>query len=299
MADEGVHHRRLRLGIGLAGHDPHRIHHLAILVHIQTGCGGIDQRIAPVPRRQRPRPLEIEHQQPLLGFIAVQAAGDRLAQLAVDRVHPADALNIIGKVGRLGGVGQQRARRRRHWFELRIDIDHPDPRIVAQVAGVGDEGRAEHHFGALDRARTAAHRIADRARHAARIVALGLKVVGLRGGKQLEQLLRRSGGAGREPQGRPAASAVEFADLSAGRGLRDRGAWRDQGQPNRHRDGDHGGHGQWPHPAGYAGKSHVVSTCPARQYPHQRASATLVTPGSPGAYADKSEYAPNDGRLPQ
>ena len=63
VADEGIHHRRLGNRIRPAGDDPHRVHDLAILVHVETRRGRINDDIAATARRKRARPLEVELQE--------------------------------------------------------------------------------------------------------------------------------------------------------------------------------------------------------------------------------------------
>ena len=144
VADEGVHHRRLGDRVGTAGDDAHRVHHLPVLVHVEPRGGRIDDHVAAPAGGQRAGALEIELQQPELGGAAVNAAGDRLPQLGVDRVHPAHLLDVVAERRRVRRGVEQLERRWRRRLQLLVDIDDADAGVVPKVAGIGDEGAAQH-----------------------------------------------------------------------------------------------------------------------------------------------------------
>ena len=188
---------------------------MPVLVHVETRRGRVDDHVALVARRKRARPLKVGDKQPALGLAAVEAAGDRLPKLGVDRVHPLHLCDIFGKRRRMGSVVQQPACGRRSGPELGIDVDDPDAGVVLLVAGVGDEGGAEHRLGALDRSGTAAIGVLHRPLDRPNVVAPRVKIVGLSGSEQLDQLLRCGSRARREPQRRSAARAIESGDVAA------------------------------------------------------------------------------------
>ena len=88
------------------------------------------------------------------------------------------------------GLVQQRPGRRRRRLQLGIDVDDADVRIVLLVAGISDEGGAQHRFGALDRTGIAATCVLHCARDRPHIVTAGIEVVGLGSGEELDELLR-------------------------------------------------------------------------------------------------------------
>ena len=241
IADVGVHHRRLRDRIGSAGDDPHRVHDLSVLIHIEPRRGGVDDHVAAAPRRQRARPLQIEGEQLPLALAAVKPAGERRTQLAVNRIHPADVLHIAGKAWSSRRGAEQRHWRRRRRLELGIDINHA-ARVVLHIAGEGHEGLAEHDVGALRGAWLTALRRLDCSRHAFHIVAVGIEMVGLGGAEQHQQLLSGIPRFQREPQRRAAARAIEIGDRprvrvgSRMRGRRDKREWN-RGESSRREQG--------------------------------------------------------------
>ena len=117
----------------------------------------------------------------------------------------------------MGRGGEQFQRRWRLRLQLLVDIDNAEARVVAEIAGIRDERAAQHRVGALDCGRIAAAGLGRRAGQSTNIVAAGVEVVGLGGSQELDQLSGGRPGRPSEPQGRAAAGAVEFGNLSVQR----------------------------------------------------------------------------------
>ena len=139
VADVGGEHRRRPFRL-THDHD-HRIHRLAVLVHVQALLGRVDEYVALPSGGQHPRALEIELQKLPLLFGRVIVAGERLPQLRVDWMHPAHRPDIFRKRGGDRRTQESSQRSWRRGLETGIDIGQSGPGIVAEVFDVGDECR--------------------------------------------------------------------------------------------------------------------------------------------------------------
>ena len=137
IADVGGKHRRRPLG--LADHHHHRVDRLGAVVHVQPLLRGVDHDIALVARRQSPRPLHVELKQLALLVGRISLLGERLAELCVDRVHPAESADVFGQRRLPGGGEQSRERRGRRRPEVWIDVGDANPGILPQVRDIGNE----------------------------------------------------------------------------------------------------------------------------------------------------------------
>ena len=132
VADIGREHRRWIFG--LADDHDHRIHRRAVLVHEEPLLRRVDEDVALLSGGKDPRALQVEREDLALVVFAILMVGQGVAQLAVERMHPAHRPDIFGKRRRRGRAEQHHQRRRRRRPKLGIDPADPGAGIVLQSA---------------------------------------------------------------------------------------------------------------------------------------------------------------------
>ena len=157
VADQAGHFRRRhRL---FADDDAHRVTDAAILDHPEPRGGGVDQHIAALHRRDRPRPLDIGEDQPL---IISRASVERGDGGGVGAAGDGEAMHLLEGAERWGGIGTGRepealaklvrpVRGDLHLRQARparaIDAEAADKAVIGRVASerrageVGGRGR--------------------------------------------------------------------------------------------------------------------------------------------------------------